>query len=123
NASNLVSCLQVLNSSLVVVVCTCVLLNVIFLATFYWKNIEENELMENKNLNGGNLNADQRLWSLKNDASSGLMIFTIATTFCDRISLYGFYPFHIGPHGDSLPYHYYDRGTWKGVHNLESEYQ
>ncbi|XP_033102110.1 CMP-N-acetylneuraminate-poly-alpha-2,8-sialyltransferase-like [Anneissia japonica] len=63
------------------------------------------------------------LWSLKNDASSGLMIFTIATTFCDRISLYGFYPFHIGPHGDSLPYHYYDRGTWKGVHNLESEYQ
>ncbi|XP_071963555.1 alpha-2,8-sialyltransferase 8B-like [Antedon mediterranea] len=63
------------------------------------------------------------LWSLKNDTSSGLMIFTIATTFCDKISLYGFYPFDTSPTGERLRNHYYNYGSWKGVHDMKKEYR
>ena len=35
-------------------------------------------------------------------------MFTVAVTFCDKISLYGFYPFYTNRCNNSVKYHYYD---------------
>uniref|UniRef100_A0A8C0U5U8 CMP-N-acetylneuraminate-poly-alpha-2,8-sialyltransferase n=1 Tax=Cyanistes caeruleus TaxID=156563 RepID=A0A8C0U5U8_CYACU len=40
--------------------------------------------------------------------STGLLMYTLATRFCDEIHLYGFWPFPKDLHGKPVKYHYYD---------------
>ncbi|XP_075998389.1 alpha-2,8-sialyltransferase 8B [Genypterus blacodes] len=40
--------------------------------------------------------------------TTGLLMYTMATRFCDEIHLYGFWPFHLDPQGKAVKYHYYD---------------
>ncbi|KAG2470972.1 alpha-2,8-sialyltransferase 8B isoform X1 [Polypterus senegalus] len=40
--------------------------------------------------------------------STGLLMYTLATRFCDEIHLYGFWPFLQDQKGNSVKYHYYD---------------
>ncbi|XP_033114088.1 alpha-2,8-sialyltransferase 8B-like [Anneissia japonica] len=55
--------------------------------------------------------------------SSGLFLYTVTVSICDKISLYGFYPFNTAPDGRELPYHYYDRyTTFKSGHNMSHEF-
>ena len=68
-----------------------------------------------------------RIWDL-NFPSAGMMIFSIAATLCEQISLYGFYPFYTDPDDGSrtLPYHYYDKVTIdfdKTKHEMPQEFK
>ncbi|KAJ8287328.1 hypothetical protein GJAV_G00050280 [Gymnothorax javanicus] len=40
--------------------------------------------------------------------STGLLMYTMATRFCDEIHLYGFWPFPKDSRGNLVKYHYYD---------------
>ncbi|XP_058502617.1 alpha-2,8-sialyltransferase 8B [Solea solea] len=40
--------------------------------------------------------------------TTGLLMYTLATRFCDEIHLYGFWPFSLDPDGKPVKYHYYD---------------
>ncbi|KAM4734697.1 alpha-2,8-sialyltransferase 8B [Anableps anableps] len=40
--------------------------------------------------------------------TTGLLMYTMATRFCEEIHLYGFWPFPLGPQGRPVKYHYYD---------------
>lgn len=40
--------------------------------------------------------------------STGLLMYTMATRFCDEIHLYGFWPFPKDGSGNPVKYHYYD---------------
>ncbi|KAJ8260818.1 hypothetical protein COCON_G00165410 [Conger conger] len=40
--------------------------------------------------------------------STGLLMYTLATRFCDEIHLYGFWPFPKDSRGTPVKYHYYD---------------
>ncbi|XP_068458942.1 alpha-2,8-sialyltransferase 8B isoform X1 [Clinocottus analis] len=40
--------------------------------------------------------------------TTGLLMYTMATRFCDEIHLYGFWPFPLDPQGKPVKYHYYD---------------
>ncbi|TDH09637.1 hypothetical protein EPR50_G00089210 [Perca flavescens] len=40
--------------------------------------------------------------------TTGLLMYTMATRFCEEIHLYGFWPFPLDPQGRSVKYHYYD---------------
>ncbi|CAK6951083.1 alpha-2%2C8-sialyltransferase 8B [Scomber scombrus] len=40
--------------------------------------------------------------------TTGLLMYTMATRFCEEIHLYGFWPFPLGPQGKPVKYHYYD---------------
>ncbi|XP_063170388.1 alpha-2,8-sialyltransferase 8B, partial [Candoia aspera] len=40
--------------------------------------------------------------------TTGLLMYTLATRFCNRIYLYGFWPFPQGPDQNPVKYHYYD---------------
>ncbi|KAJ8338895.1 hypothetical protein SKAU_G00356810 [Synaphobranchus kaupii] len=40
--------------------------------------------------------------------STGLLMYTLATRFCDEIHLYGFWPFPKDSSGNPVKYHYYD---------------
>ena len=69
-----------------------------------------------------------RLWSLQKIPSGGIVVFTVAMSFCRRISLYGFYPFYNDPlTKETLPYHYYDRNKINlnvpRLHDMPEEYQ
>ncbi|KAK7152200.1 hypothetical protein R3I94_008503 [Phoxinus phoxinus] len=44
--------------------------------------------------------------------TTGLLMYTMATRFCDEIHLYGFWPFAHGPDGKPVKYHYYDTLTY-----------
>ncbi|KAI8495521.1 hypothetical protein Bbelb_269760 [Branchiostoma belcheri] len=60
-----------------------------------------------------------RRWTLP---STGLNVFGLASTFCDRISMYGYFPFpDVG--GRPIPYHYYD-GVKKphSAHKMKGEF-
>ncbi|XP_078600430.1 alpha-2,8-sialyltransferase 8B-like [Branchiostoma floridae x Branchiostoma japonicum] len=48
-------------------------------------------------------------------ASTGLNTFALASTFCEQISMYGFYPV-------SIPYHFYDSQQHSARHDFEAEY-
>ncbi|XP_006815933.1 CMP-N-acetylneuraminate-poly-alpha-2,8-sialyltransferase-like isoform X2 [Saccoglossus kowalevskii] len=50
-----------------------------------------------------------RAWNTSQGTSEGYIVFTLATLFCDKIDLYGFWPFHIGPQGNPVSHHYYDQ--------------
>nr|XP_023669679.1 alpha-2,8-sialyltransferase 8B-like isoform X2 [Paramormyrops kingsleyae] len=45
--------------------------------------------------------------------TTGLLMYTMATRFCDEIHLYGFWPFALGPQGNPVKYHYYDSLTYE----------
>ncbi|XP_065517085.1 alpha-N-acetylneuraminate alpha-2,8-sialyltransferase ST8SIA3 isoform X2 [Lathamus discolor] len=62
--------------------------------------------------------------------STGILVYTLASALCDRIHLYGFWPFAFDPSSrQELPYHYYDKkGTkfttkWQESHQLPAEFQ
>ncbi|CAH1250164.1 ST8SIA2 [Branchiostoma lanceolatum] len=57
-------------------------------------------------------------------ASSGLIAYILGTTFCDVITLYGFYPFVTDMRNRTLFYHYYDHSSvhHKSIHNFNIEY-
>lgn len=40
--------------------------------------------------------------------TTGLLMYTLATRFCEEIHLYGFWPFPLDPLGIPVKYHYYD---------------
>ncbi|XP_030839568.1 CMP-N-acetylneuraminate-poly-alpha-2,8-sialyltransferase-like [Strongylocentrotus purpuratus] len=49
----------------------------------------------------------KKLWKNKNP-STGLIAFSVASLFCDEISLFGFYPFEKDPLNRTISYHYYE---------------
>ncbi|XP_019629473.1 PREDICTED: alpha-2,8-sialyltransferase 8B-like [Branchiostoma belcheri] len=53
--------------------------------------------------------------------STGLNSFALASTFCDRISMYGFYPMPMYQ-GERFFYHYYDQHTPSESHDFDGEY-
>lgn len=62
--------------------------------------------------------------------STGILMYTLASSMCERIHLYGFWPFGWDPNtGKELPYHYYDKkGTkfttkWQESHQLPTEFK
>ncbi|MFT7806722.1 hypothetical protein Z043-117802 [Arapaima gigas] len=60
--------------------------------------------------------------------TTGLLMYTMATRFCEQIHLYGFWPFHIGPQGNPVKYHYYDTLTYEytsqaGPHTMPLEFE
>ncbi|XP_071949389.1 CMP-N-acetylneuraminate-poly-alpha-2,8-sialyltransferase-like [Antedon mediterranea] len=65
-------------------------------------------------------------WSLTEYyTTTGLNLYTIATTFCDEITLYGFYPFHSDSQGRDIQYHYYEDIPYKyenNVHDFPAEF-
>ncbi|XP_066265902.1 alpha-2,8-sialyltransferase 8B-like [Branchiostoma lanceolatum] len=56
--------------------------------------------------------------------TSGLIAYILGTTFCDVITLYGFYPFTTDMRNRTLFYHYYDHipVNHKTKHNFNIEY-
>ncbi|XP_019620886.1 PREDICTED: alpha-2,8-sialyltransferase 8B-like [Branchiostoma belcheri] len=56
--------------------------------------------------------------------TSGLIAYILGTTFCDVITLYGFYPFATDMRNRTLFYHYYDhvRVNHRNRHNFNIEY-
>ncbi|XP_066265903.1 alpha-2,8-sialyltransferase 8B-like [Branchiostoma lanceolatum] len=56
--------------------------------------------------------------------TSGLIAYILGTTFCDVITLYGFYPFATDMRNRTLFYHYYDHipVNHKNRHNFNIEY-
>ncbi|XP_020511737.1 sia-alpha-2,3-Gal-beta-1,4-GlcNAc-R:alpha 2,8-sialyltransferase isoform X2 [Labrus bergylta] len=62
--------------------------------------------------------------------STGILMYTLASSMCNQIHLYGFWPFGWDPNtGKELPYHYYDKkGTkfttkWQESHQLPAEFK
>ncbi|XP_071966052.1 alpha-2,8-sialyltransferase 8B-like [Antedon mediterranea] len=52
--------------------------------------------------------------------TTGLNMYTVATTFCDQITLYGFYPFHVDKHNRRIPHHYYEDIPYNYVNKVHS---
>eukprot|EP00058_Branchiostoma_floridae_P014048 XP_002599536.1 hypothetical protein BRAFLDRAFT_217725 [Branchiostoma floridae] len=48
-------------------------------------------------------------WALT--PTTGIMALFLDMTFCDRITIYGMWPFPVDPRGKPLNYHYYQVGT------------
>ncbi|XP_071958235.1 CMP-N-acetylneuraminate-poly-alpha-2,8-sialyltransferase-like [Antedon mediterranea] len=68
----------------------------------------------------------QKLWNTTSYPSSGLFVYSLASTICKRISLYGFYPFSKATDGTRLTYNYYSSikiGDFVIGHNIPNEYQ
>ncbi|KAA0714918.1 Alpha-2,8-sialyltransferase 8B [Triplophysa tibetana] len=60
--------------------------------------------------------------------TTGLLMYTMATRFCDEIHLYGFWPFANDPDGKPVKYHYYDTLTYRytssaGPHTMPLEFR
>ncbi|XP_028828765.1 CMP-N-acetylneuraminate-poly-alpha-2,8-sialyltransferase [Denticeps clupeoides] len=49
--------------------------------------------------------------------STGLLMYTLATRFCDEIHLYGFWPFPRDTQGNPVKYHYYDMLKYRYLSN------
>ncbi|XP_078608393.1 uncharacterized protein LOC144880203 [Branchiostoma floridae x Branchiostoma japonicum] len=56
-----------------------------------------------------------------NFTSTGLSTFALASTFCDQISMYGFYPMPLYQN-KRIPYHYYDKHMPSESHDFDGEY-
>uniref|UniRef100_A0A8C5MC15 Uncharacterized protein n=1 Tax=Leptobrachium leishanense TaxID=445787 RepID=A0A8C5MC15_9ANUR len=55
--------------------------------------------------------------------SSGLMIVSTALEICDKVTLYGFWPFDKDTNGNPIPHHYYDnRPPITGVFSMPDEF-
>ncbi|KFO75414.1 CMP-N-acetylneuraminate-poly-alpha-2,8-sialyltransferase isoform X2 [Cuculus canorus] len=60
--------------------------------------------------------------------STGLLMYTLATRFCDEIHLYGYWPFPKDLHGKPVKYHYYDDLKYRyfsnaGPHRMPLEFK
>ncbi|RXN11817.1 CMP-N-acetylneuraminate-poly-alpha-2,8-sialyltransferase isoform X2 [Labeo rohita] len=60
--------------------------------------------------------------------STGLLMYTMATRFCDEIYLYGFWPFPKDGNGNPVKYHYYDGLKYRyfsnaGPHRMPLEFK
>ncbi|XP_036624659.1 CMP-N-acetylneuraminate-poly-alpha-2,8-sialyltransferase isoform X2 [Trichosurus vulpecula] len=60
--------------------------------------------------------------------STGLLMYTLATRFCDEIHLYGFWPFPKDLNGKEVKYHYYDNLKYRyfsnaGPHRMPLEFR
>ncbi|XP_043106856.1 CMP-N-acetylneuraminate-poly-alpha-2,8-sialyltransferase [Puntigrus tetrazona] len=60
--------------------------------------------------------------------STGLLMYTMATRFCDEIYLYGFWPFPKDGNGNLVKYHYYDGLRYRyfsnaGPHRMPLEFK
>lgn len=60
--------------------------------------------------------------------STGLLMYTLATRFCDEIHLYGFWPFPKDSQGNTVKYHYYDTLKYRyfsnaGPHRMPLEFK
>ncbi|XP_066298206.1 CMP-N-acetylneuraminate-poly-alpha-2,8-sialyltransferase-like [Branchiostoma lanceolatum] len=53
--------------------------------------------------------------------STGMNTFALASTFCDQISMYGYYPLPTY-NNRNVSYHYYDQGGYSPNHKMEEEY-
>ncbi|XP_070534376.1 CMP-N-acetylneuraminate-poly-alpha-2,8-sialyltransferase-like [Ptychodera flava] len=57
-------------------------------------------------------------------ASSGLILFSTALSFCDEVHLFGFWPFSEDPDGKPLHYHYYEKYSYmRQSHNMTQEFE
>ncbi|XP_072047431.1 alpha-2,8-sialyltransferase 8B-like [Amphiura filiformis] len=67
-----------------------------------------------------------RIWNIEYP-TMGLMMYTFASVFCDKISLYGFYPFSKGLNRDVVQHHYYEEiklnYNTDTIHSFVKEYQ
>ncbi|XP_075060975.1 alpha-2,8-sialyltransferase 8E-like [Mixophyes fleayi] len=55
--------------------------------------------------------------------SSGLMMVSAALEFCEKVTLYGFWPFSEDLNGTLIPHHYYDnRLPRPGFHSMSDEF-
>ncbi|XP_078684094.1 alpha-2,8-sialyltransferase 8B-like isoform X2 [Branchiostoma floridae x Branchiostoma belcheri] len=74
---------------------------------------------------------DKRLWSglgakLRSTPTTGLLLLGEAITFCDHVTLFGFYPFNKDRQNHTIPYHYWRDFTSvpsKTPHKFVSEYK
>ncbi|XP_078694607.1 CMP-N-acetylneuraminate-poly-alpha-2,8-sialyltransferase-like [Branchiostoma floridae x Branchiostoma belcheri] len=83
------------------------------------------------NFNGTGTN--KRLWSglgakLRSIPTTGLLLLGEAITFCDHVTLFGFYPFNKDRHNRRIPYHYWRDFTArpsgpKSHHTFMAEYK
>ncbi|XP_072137425.1 CMP-N-acetylneuraminate-poly-alpha-2,8-sialyltransferase-like isoform X1 [Mobula birostris] len=60
--------------------------------------------------------------------STGLLMYTLATRFCDEIHLYGYWPFPKDAKGAQVKYHYYDNLKYRyfshaGPHRMPLEFK
>ncbi|XP_078585775.1 alpha-2,8-sialyltransferase 8B-like [Branchiostoma floridae x Branchiostoma japonicum] len=59
--------------------------------------------------------------------STGLLLVEIAITFCDRVRLYGFYPFSRDQQNHAVPFHYWDASIHfpgpENIHNFVAEFE
>ncbi|XP_071955706.1 CMP-N-acetylneuraminate-poly-alpha-2,8-sialyltransferase-like isoform X2 [Antedon mediterranea] len=65
----------------------------------------------------------QRFWKVNSIPSSGMFLYTLASTFCQRVSLYGFYPFNQTSSGRQVLFHYYEDVSFNNTHNMPDEYK
>ncbi|XP_006820535.1 CMP-N-acetylneuraminate-poly-alpha-2,8-sialyltransferase-like [Saccoglossus kowalevskii] len=64
-----------------------------------------------------------RLLKIKSMVTAGMHAVCATLYLCDKVSIYGFYPFPTRPDGSVIPYHYYDELTFpnKTRHNYSKE--
>ncbi|XP_033111454.1 alpha-2,8-sialyltransferase 8B-like [Anneissia japonica] len=58
----------------------------------------------------------KRLWHLRLP-STGLNMISSMNYYCDKISLYGFFPFYVDEHGRRLQHHYYEQVQYNYTHS------
>ncbi|XP_071478718.1 alpha-2,8-sialyltransferase 8B-like [Diadema antillarum] len=66
------------------------------------------------------------MWMKVRHATTGAALYLAATTFCRRITLYGFYPRYVDPTNRTLRYHYYDNAFVnysKSAHSFNKEFE
>ncbi|KAM4749427.1 alpha-2,8-sialyltransferase 8F-like [Rhinophrynus dorsalis] len=55
--------------------------------------------------------------------SSGFMLVSSALEICEKVTLYGFWPFPQDLEGNTIPHHYYDnKGPKPGFHSMPDEF-
>ncbi|XP_071957675.1 CMP-N-acetylneuraminate-poly-alpha-2,8-sialyltransferase-like isoform X2 [Antedon mediterranea] len=64
----------------------------------------------------------EKFWNTTKTPSSGLYLHAVAASACKKISMYGFYPFNQTKSGHALPFHYYEKVSFKNKHNIPEEY-
>ncbi|XP_006820534.1 CMP-N-acetylneuraminate-poly-alpha-2,8-sialyltransferase-like [Saccoglossus kowalevskii] len=62
----------------------------------------------------------QRYMNEINVPTAGMLAIAEAFCLCDKISVYGFYPFLTGPDDRTVPYHYFGEMTTKTLDNFDT---
>ncbi|XP_038064256.1 CMP-N-acetylneuraminate-poly-alpha-2,8-sialyltransferase-like [Patiria miniata] len=70
--------------------------------------LKDNKFMDIQLAFGWKAISIEKEWGLEGFATLGFDMFAVARTFCANVTLYGFYPFNEGPHGERIPHHYYE---------------